>query len=415
MLKQKNKLDINVERSSLKDEDLPYLDDKKLAILNESSFWANALLYAIGAFIIVAIIWAKYAIIDETTNAMGKVIPSSQVQVIQNLEGGILSEILVSEGDVVEKGQVLLRIDDTRFASSYREARSRYLALLATTSRLRAESLGKDKVEYPKVVEQEAPEVVKSEDKLFEFNQDQLASNLKTLEKSYELAVKELDITKPLVDEGLMSQLELLRLQREVNDLEGKIESEKDRFRTDARTKFNEKDAELSALSESILAMEDRMVRTTIKSPVKGTVKKINISTIGGVIKPGMDIMEIVPFEDTLLIEAKVKPSDIAFIHPGQEAIVKVSAYDFSIYGSLPGTVEYISADTIEEDENRREEEFYKILVRTQKNALGTEEKPLPIIPGMVVTVDILTGKKSVLDYILKPFLKAKERALRER
>jgi len=399
-------------------QDQSFLDESKKAFLLESPKWSNVLLYGIIAFLIVGIIWAKFAILDEVTSGQGKVIPSSQIQVIQNLEGGILSEIFVREGDTVEKGQVLVRIDDTRFASRYREGRAKYLSLLASTARLKAEESGKTSVDYPEVVKQEAPHLIGIENDLFNQHREQLLSNLSTLTQSYKLAQEELDITKPLVEEGLMSQLELIRLQRDVNEIKGKIEQAKEEFESVAHGEYNKQQSELSQLTEALLAMEDRMVRTTVRSPVKGTVKKVNIATIGGVIQPGMDIMEIVPLEDTLLIEAKIRPKDIAFIHPGQKAIVKFTAYDYSIYGGLDGVVEYISADTIEEEDKQampQDESFYKILVRTNTNHLGTDTKPLPIIPGMVCTVDILTGKKSVLDYILKPIFKARQSALRER
>jgi len=405
------------ERERLTPEEQDILDESKKAFLIESPRWSNLLLYGIAAVIIVLTIWAKFAIIDEYTRANGKVIPSSQVQVIQNLEGGILSEIFVHEGDTVQKGEVLLRIDDTRFASDFREGQAKYLSLLASTARLKAEDQGMTKVEYPEIIKNEAPDVMADENNLFVQRQQQLDASLSTLKRSYNLAKEELDITKPLVEEGIMSQLELIRLERQVNEIKGKIDQAREDFESKAHEEYNKQQAQLAQLTQALSAMKDRMVRTTVRSPVKGTVKKINIATIGGVIKPGMDIMEIVPLEDTLLIEAKVRPKDIAFIHPGQPAMVKFTAYDYSIYGGLHGLVEYISADTIEDAEAQgpKKESFYKILVRTNTNHLGTVEKPLPIIPGMVCTVDILTGDKSVLDYIMKPILKARQNALRER
>lgn len=405
------------QNERLTPEEQEILDESKKAFLIESPRWSNILLYGIAAAIVILVIWAKFAVLDEYTRANGKVIPSSQVQVIQNLEGGILSEIYVHEGDTVQKSQVLLRIDDTRFASDFREGQVKYLNLLASTARLKAEEEGKDKVTYPEIVEKEAPDVVADENNLFIQRKQQLDASLSTLERSYKLATEELDITKPLVEEGLMSQLELIRLERQVNEIKGKIDQAREDFESKAHEEYNKQQGQLSQLAQALNAMKDRMVRTTVRSPVKGTVKKINIATIGGVIRPGMDIMEIVPLEDTLLIEAKVRPKDIAFIHPGQSAMVKFTAYDYSIYGGLHGVVEYISADTIEDPEEQgpKKESYYKILVRTQTNHLGSDAHPLPIIPGMVCTVDILTGKKSVLDYILKPILKAKQNALRER
>jgi membrane fusion protein, adhesin transport system len=413
MIKKDNPL----EHLSHEDENL--LDESKKAFLIESPKWASGLLYSIAAFIVIGLIWAKFAILDEVTVGQGKVIPSSKVQVIQNLEGGILAAIYVKEGDTVKKGQVLLRIDDTRFTSNYREGLSKYLSLLATVSRLTAEEKDAKEVTYPKVIKENSPELIERENELFMQRRGQLDATLANLEKSYRLSQQEYNISKPLVDEGLMSQLELIRLEREVNDIKGKISQANDDYESNVRESYSKAQSELLQVTEALSALKDRMVRTTVLSPVKGKVKKINIATIGGIIQPGMDIMEIVPLEDTLLIEAKIKPKDIAFISPQQSAIVKFTAYDFSIYGGLEGVVEYISPDTITDEENKRpgqEESFYKILVRTKTNHLiGKDGKPLEIIPGMVCSVDILTGKKSVLEYILKPLFKAKQDALRER
>lgn len=397
-------------------DDLEFIDDSRKAMVTESPFWSNALLYGIGLFVIVFLIWAKFAILDEVTSAPGKVIPSSQVQVIQNLDGGIMAAIYIKEGDTVKKGQILMRLDDTRYASDYRGALAKYWALLASTSRLTAEESGKNTITYPKLLIQQQPELIANENLLFKQHLEDLNSNLDTLRKSYGLANQQLTISKPLVKEGLMSQMELLQTEQNVNDLQGKISQAIENFQSKAHDQLSEQSQQLASLDEALSGLKDRMVRTTIRSPVYGTVKKVNIATIGGVIQPGMDIMEIVPLDDTLLVEARVRPSDIAFIRPGQAAMVKFSAYDFSIYGGLNGKVEYISADTIKDTDNVQDKEnYYKILVRTNKNHLGGDEKPLPIIPGMMVTVDIKTGKKSVLDYLLNPILKARDSALRER
>lgn len=406
----------DLQRTRNESADTEFISDSKKAVLTEKSPYSNFILYGVGIFLVLALIWASLAEVDEVTRADGKVIPSSQIQVIQNLEGGILSEINVREGDQVAKDEVLLKIDDTRFSADYKENQKKYYSLLASIARLKAESRGLDTIEFPEEVKREGQDMIASELKLFNQHKEQMEATLKTLKQSYQLALEEMEITKPLVKEGLMSKLELLRLKREVNEVEGNILQEKEDFQSTAQNELTEKQTELAALTEALKAMQDRMVRTTVRSPVRGTVKKINIATRGGVIQPGMDILEIVPAEDTLLIEAKVKPSDIGFIHPEQEALVKVTAYDFSIYGGLDGIVEYISADTIKDEENLNDDEsYYKILVRTKKNYLSKDNKKLNIIPGMPVTVDILTGKKSVLDYILKPFLKAKSEALRER
>jgi membrane fusion protein, adhesin transport system len=397
------------------EQDIDFVEESKRALVEESSELSRVLLYGIGLFMLFMIIWAKFAVLDEITTASGKVIPSSQVQVIQNLEGGILSQVMVAEGDSVKKDQVLLRIDDTRFASNYREQYAKYLSLIAAVARLKAESSGRGAINFPNEVKEYSPDLITRETALYNSRVEQLESNIATLQESYDLAKKELDITSPLVKEGLMSQLELLRLEREVNELKGNISSEIDKFRATAHQELTEKETELAPLNELLSAVKDRVVRTVVRSPVNGTVKKINIATIGGVIQPGMNIMEIVPAEDRLLVEAKVKPADIAFLYPKQKAIIKFTAYDFSKYGGLDGEVAYISADTIQEETKNGVAEFYKILVRTNKSYLGTESDPLYIIPGMVVTVDILTGKKTVLQYLITPFLRAKQHALTER
>lgn len=412
-------LDKKKEISHLSHSDQSLLDDSKKIFFTEHSLFFHAILYTIGLFILLGLIWAKFAILDEVTVATGKVIPSSKVQIIQNLEGGILSQIYVKEGDLVEKGSILLRLDDTRFRSNYREVFAKYLHLQAVNARLVAEENDAKSVTYPEIVKENAPNAMQEENKVFQQRKEEINGQLDTLKRSYALAQEELAISEPLVEEGLMSQLEIIRLRQSLNEIAGKISATRESYESKVKEEKALNQAKLSELSESLTALKDRMLRTTIASPVKGKVKKINIATIGGVIQPGMDIMEVVPIEDNLLIEAKVKPRDIAFIHPNQDATVKFTAYDYSIYGGLNGKVEYISPDSIEEKnayKAAQDATYYKILVRTEKNALVDKHgKKLEIIPGMVCTVDILTGKKSVLDYLLKPFLKAKERALRER
>jgi membrane fusion protein, adhesin transport system len=396
--------------------------------------------------------WAAYFEIDEVTRGDGKVIPSSQVQIIQNLEGGIVDELLVKEGEIVEKEQILLRINDTRFSSPLKESQSQRSALQAKVARLTAEAEHKEFTITNDISEIDK-EFWKSEQSLFlarqqglqasfnileqqksQKNQEirELKSKQSQLEKSRNLVQQELKITRPLVKQGIMSEVELLRLERQANDIQGEMETTRlsipraeagleeikkkmeetaANFRSAARTELNENKAKLSGLSESNVALEDRVKRTAVRSPVKGTVKQIKINTVGGVVQPGMDLLEIVPLEDNLLIEAKVRPSDIAFLHAGQNAMIKFSAYDFSIYGGLTAKLEHISADSIT---NEKGEAFFLIRLRTDKNYLG-EQKRFPIMSGMVATVDILTGRKTILDFLMKPLNKIRERALRER
>jgi membrane fusion protein, adhesin transport system len=415
--------------------------------------FTHLLLVIVIVFFAIFFTWASWAELEEVTRGDGRVIPSSQLQVVQNLEGGIVASIPVREGEVVEPGQVLLRIDNVRAASDLRENRERHLALLGALARLRAEVDG-TAISIPPEVLADAGDVAANERDLYNARQNALQSELEILgdqaeqreqelaelhnrlgqlARSHALASEELTITEPLAAKRIVSRIDLLRLQRQVNDLSGELETTRlmiprietalreakrrieERFlnfRAEAQRELNAVQAEATALAAVVTAAADQVQRTDVRSPVRGTIKRLLITTVGGVVQPGEDLVEIVPLEDTLLVEAKVRPADIAFLRPGQPAVVKVTAYDFSIYGGLDGVVEDISADTIADEEG---ESFYRIRVRTHDNALEKAGEPLPIIPGMTTQVDILTGEKTVLDYLLKPILKAKERALRER
>jgi adhesin transport system membrane fusion protein len=436
----------------LRREDVDFVPERPGADLRRPRVFGHMLLFVIVAFFIVAFAWASRASLEEVTRGDGRVIPSSHVQVVQNLEGGIVADILVHEGEIVERGQVLLRIDNILAASDLRENRERYLALLGALARLGAEVEDGEVAFAPEVLS-EAEDVAANELALFAARRAALASEVEILqsqaeqraqeltalrtqigqlERSLDLAREELAITAPLAERRVVPKIDLLRLRREVNDLEGGLESARlaiprveaalreakrridERrltFRAEAQRELNTIRAEAAALREAITADADRVERTEVRSPVRGTIKQLMINTVGGVVQPGADLAEIVPLEDTLLVEARVRPPDIAFIRPGQAAMVKVTAYDFSIYGGLKAAVEDISADTITDE---RGESFYRIRVRTVDNALERAGEILPIIPGMTTQVDILTGEKTVLDYLLKPILRARERALRE-
>jgi adhesin transport system membrane fusion protein len=441
------------ETGKLKRDDVQFISDVNAAVLMGASRSSHLILAATVLFLVVALLWAANATLDEVTRGEGKVIPSSKVQIVQNLEGGILERILVREGDLVERDQPLLQLDDTRFSSTFRETRLKYLALLAKSARLRAEA-NKQPLQIPEIVWQEREDLARNEVALFESRAVELESNLSILReqesqtshelaelhskknkiaRSHELVRQELVMSEPLADEGAISEVEILRLKRSVNDLRGDLDASrlaiprlqsameemKDKigdleisFRTQARGELNEVEAELSGVEETLRSQQDRVSRTLVRSPVKGEVKQVKVTTIGGVIQPGMDLIEIVPIEGTLLVEAHVRPADIAFLRPNQDAQVKLTAYDYAIYGGLPAKLEHISADTITNEDG---ESFYLIRVRTERSHLGTEEHPLKIIPGMTAVVDILTGEKTVLDYLMKPVLRAREMALRER
>ena len=355
------------------------------------------IIWSILLFIFCILIWTSIAEIDEVTRGEGKVIPSRQIQVLQNLEGGIVSEILVREGDVVEKDQVLIKLDNTQFAAALREGETHCMEHRARAARLEAEALLKEFIPPPDVLKK-YPQFVQREYELYQARKKQFERQEKSM-------AKELAMTRPLVKEGAVSEIEVLRLERKLNEL-------RDEYCTGARKELNELLVEISRLQESNQVLRDKLKRTEIRAPLKGVIKQVLVNTIGGVIKPGMDVVEIVPLDDSLLVEARVRPSDIAFIHPGQDVMVKISAYDFAIYGGLKGKIENISADTISDDNNQS---FYKIRVRTEQSQLGAGKDPLPIIPGMSARVDILTGKKTILQYLLKPVLRAKEKAFRER
>lgn len=392
--------------------DREFMSDARAAVMQDARPLALAVLYSTAFFLIVAVIWASWATLDEVVVGTGRIIPSSQIQVIQNLEGGILAELPVTEGQVVEKEQVLLRIDDTRFTSSYREAQVKRLSLLASIARLTAEARG-GPLSFPREVAKQAPQLVRSEAALHASRRRAVDETVAGLKRSHELATRELRMSETLVPMGAISEVEILRLRRQVNELQTQIDERINRFRAEAGEELSRHVAELAGLDESSVAMEDRVKRTIVRSPVRGIVKTLHMRTLGAVIQPGASIMEIVPLEDTLLVEAQVRPEDIAFIHPGQPATVKVTAYDFSIYGSLPATVELLSADSLVDD--KKGVSYYKVLARTKSATLSYQGKELPIIPGMTASVDILTGKKTVLDYLLKPVLKTRERAMRER
>jgi membrane fusion protein, adhesin transport system len=423
------------------------------ALIEDAPRLVRLTIWGLVAFVLFLVLWAHFAIVDEVTRGEGKAIPSSRLQKIQNLEGGIVAELFVREGQIVEAGDPLLRLDDTRFASNVGETEADRLALAARVERLSAEVEGRD-LAMPENVLRDAPNLADSERALFESRRDQLRAEIGGLEEqlaqrrqevremsskqeqfrsSLALLRKEIAMSEPLVSSGAISPVEVLRLKRAevesrgqldattlalprahaaIKEIESKIGETRGRFRSEALTQLNEARTELSKLKSTGKALEDRVRRTLVTSPVRGVVQQMLVSTIGGVIQPGSDIVEIVPLDDTLLVEAKVRPQDIAFLHPGQEAMVKFSAYDFTVYGGLKAELEHISADSITDEDGNS---FFLIHLRTDKSHLGSDEKPLLIIPGMMASVDIITGHKSVLSYLLKPIIRAKAEALRER
>lgn len=437
-------------RQSLSGQPLP---EVRKALIEDAPRLVRLTIWSLVGFSLFALLWAHFAVVDEVTRGDGKAIPSSKLQKIQNLEGGIVAELFVREGQVVEIGAPLLRLDDTRFASNVGETEADRLALLLRVERLSAEVEDRA-LELPATAMEAAPGLAASEQALYQSRRQQLQDEVAGLEEQLaqrqqelrELVSKrdqyqrglallrqEIDMSEPLVAKGAISQVELLRLRRAevenrgqldatslaipragsaIKEVERKIDETRGRFRSEALTRLNEARTDLSKVQASGKALEDRVNRTLVTSPVRGIVKQLLVNTIGGVIQPGSDLVEIVPLDDTLLVEARIRPQDIAFLHPGQKAMVKFTAYDYTIYGGLAANLEQIGADTITDEEGNS---FYLIQLRTEKSHLGSERSPLLIIPGMVASVDIITGQKSVLSYLLKPIIRAKGEALRER
>ena len=436
-----------------KPEDLEYMKSLSSAVLEKSTLGSRLILWVIILSVSWLVFWADNAEIDEIARGSGKVIPTHKIQVVQNLEGGIISKVFVKEGDVVKIDQPLLKLQDIRFSSSFEENKIKINELRAKMTRLSAEAHDKPFVS-PKSVDKKFKILLDDEESLYYSDISQLQSSLDVIlsqlnqrknelveakakkrqfARSLELIEEEITMKRPLVKRGVVPDIDFITLKREKNDIQGNLEAAtlsiprirstineskkkyeevKHIFQNKAKREFNEVKSELSRIKESINALGDRVYRTVVRSPVAGTIKQLFVNTRGGVIKPGMDIVEIVPNEDSLVIEAKMKPSDIAFLHVGQKTIIKLTAYDFSIYGGLDGEVVHISADTITDDEDNT---FYLIHVKAKKDYLDFKNEKLYVKVGMVTSVDVLTGKKTVLDYLLKPILKAKNRALRER
>jgi len=412
--------------------DFAFANDIRAAAELRTPRTSRLLLGASLALLATFVVWAHFAILDEVKRGSGRVIPSRQMQVVQSLEGGIVGKILVREGDIVQEGDPLIRIDDTKFASEFGEIRERRNAMAARVARLEAEAAGATAPVFPDALVAAAPGAVENERSVFsahlqKLNQDvdvltqqetRLAENLKYLDR-------EVELTSKLYSQKVVPEIEMIRLQRQQSETRGqlaevrsKIATTRAAFRSQADEDLAKSKGDLAVLEQNIKSAQDRVLRTELKAPVHGIVNKVNVTTVGAVVQPAASVMEIVPLDDTLLVEGRIRPQDIAFIRPNQDAVVKITAYDSSAYGSLKGKVERISADTISEnasDKNEKAETFYRVMVRTNTNHLGTSDHPLPIIPGMVATVEVLTGERSVLDYLIKPARMLRDDALRER
>lgn len=411
----------------------------------------------VTAFLGAALAWASTAEIDELSRAEGRVIPSSKTQVIQSAEAGVVAEILVRRGEQVKRGQQLVRLDDTTTTSSAGEVEAKVRALQAQVARLQIEYEGRAAEGYtcPPDVVATAPAVCDNEAKLLKARLDTLEqgkqvlaqrveqrqrelsealANKARLEEAFTLAEQKLELIKPMAEKKLVSQTEFLAVQRDVSDTRGQrdavvesiarleagvseaelqVQQADLQFRQDALSDLTLRLAELSSAEQALRGASDRVSRTDIRSPVDGIVNEIAINTVGGFVQPGERLLDIVPLDENLLVEARLKPSDVAFVLPGQAAEIKFTAYDFSIFGGLKGEVQNVSADSIIDPNTR--ETYYVVLIKTDANSLAFNGEDLPILPGMVTTVEILTGKKTVLQYLLKPINKARDEALRER
>jgi len=444
------------------DEDLEFVYSSYSNANETPSKVANLTFIFIISFFTLAILWAAFAEVDELARGNGKVIPSDKIQRVQSLDGGIISEILVKDGESVKKGTPLMKIDTTRFQATLEESKQEYISLLAVRQRLEAEaSLDLTKpvptLEFPKEVLEDKSGYDKLEQTLLSNRYEELKSSIdvletqrgqkrqelreikntiKNLKKSFALIKEQRETIQKLVRRGVKSRYDLLNIEKEYTDVsseletallsvtrselaiqeaKSRVEEKLNNFRAEASNTLQETVGMISRFEARLVGDKDKVAKTTISSPVDGIVKQLYFNTIGGVIQPGVDLVEIVPQSDILLVEAKIDPKDIAFINPSQKAIVKITAYDFSIYGGLDAKIVEISADSIVDKESKEGKSYYRVIVKTEKNYLERNGEKLPIIPGMVASVDIITGKKTILDFILKPILKVKQNALHER
>ena len=472
--KQKQKKSYNVFKNTLfKLKELYGLEEKKEEDLefiytsysnsNESpSSVSRVIFLLISGIFLIFLLWAAIAEIDELARGNGKVIPTDKIQTVQSLDGGIISEIFIKEGDIVKFDDPLMKIDTTRFQATLEESKQEYLSLLALKARLEIESqidIEKDlpNLEFDEKVLKDVSRYDLNEKLLLENRFREIKSSINVLQNQESQKIQELreiestikkltdslgfieeqrKTIKKLVERGIKSNYDLLDIEKEYNQTRGDLQTAKlsisrsnfaiieaknrikekiDTFRAEASKELQKTVSQINRFEAKMVGDRDKVAKTTITSPVDGIIKQLNFNTIGGVIQSGIDLIEIVPLSDALVVEAKIDPKDIAFINPSQKAIIKITAYDFAIYGGLEGKIVEISADTIVDKDSKEGKSYYRVLVKTDKNYLERKGKKLPIIPGMVATVDIVTGKKTILDFILKPILKVKQESLHER
>jgi adhesin transport system membrane fusion protein len=370
----------------------------------------NAILVTIG----ILVVWSAFSYVDEVTHAEGRIIPSSRMQIVQNMEGGIVRSINVKQGDVVEKDDVVLQMESVQYSSELDSKKQQVMSLMAKQARLQAE-VNDQSLQFTKEFSAMASQYVQTEMSEFDSRRRRLSADVNLLESQLNSGQQELEIVRKMTERGLEPQIELVRTQARVDELRNKIESMKRQFKSESATELSRVVLELNPLRQTLPAYADKLNRTQVKAPLKGVVNRVMVNTVGGVIKPGEPIVEIVPFDDTLVVEAQIRPQDIGFIHLGQSANVKITAYDYSIFGSLKGQITNISPDSVSKEERGQVMYYYVARIETSTKAIQSLEKNLPIIPGMQAQVDIITGNKSVLSYLLKPLIGVKENAFRER
>ena len=405
--------------NNVKSKDLDLINDLNAALQKEKHSGQFIVIILFFILMIVFVIWAYNSPVEEVTRGNGNIIPSSREQVIQSLDPGIVTEIMVKEGDMVEKDQILMKLDDTRSSAVLRESEAKVANLEATIARLKAEAYG-TKLSFPDSV---SPELRRREIAAYKARRQVMVDAINGLSQSKAALDREIAITAPLVSEGYVSEVELLRMRRDSADLATQISERRNRYKADANNELLQAESELAQSKENVAMRADPVERSQIRAPMRGIVKGIKVTTIGGVVNAGEDIMQIVPVDDKLLVEAYIRPQDIAFIRVGQPALVKVSAYDYSIYGGLEGKVTLVGADTVSNSMQNRANDlkldpnqvYYRVLVQTENNSLKDKNgKSMPIIPGMVATVDIKTGEKTIFQYLIKPITRMKQ-ALSER
>ncbi|MDY0136889.1 MAG: HlyD family type I secretion periplasmic adaptor subunit [Thiomicrospira sp.] len=437
----------------LNNDDLAYMSSLSQAALEKPPMRSRVLVWAILLALVWLLVWANMAQLDKIVRGEGKVVPSSRVQLVQNFEGGIVEQILVAAGDRVQRDQVLIQLDSTQFGSSFDEKRIELQALKAKAARLEAEASGQPFVQPQAFDSEYEATFYAREQSLFLNRQQQVQTTVNILQqqvvqhqteldnayqqevqlgKSHDLLLHEINMMQPLVRQGFASEVDLLKTQREANDTFGKlnavrqsipryqalieetkqkINETRQKARNESKEALNETQARISQLESVNVALQDKVMRTRIRAPVDGVISELLVTSLGEVVQPGSDVVKIVPVDESLVLETKILPSDIGFIYPGLKARVKFTAYDFAVYGGLDGTVERVSADTITDDQGNS---FYLARIKTDKNHLGSAQSPLFLMAGMTASVDIIVGKHTVLDYVLKPIIKAKELALRE-